>query len=224
MASAPLSMLITGSLATGTFNEMETPPNNMHLGMPFTGRPEKFIGYYKYTDNGGDSCSIYAILSYWDGSARQEIGRAELKSTLTVTSYTKFDLTFNYTTADTPDSISVVFASSAAGDQMVGNVGSTLYIDSIAFVYPTGIGEFTDIPLQVNCFPIPASDAVNFSLNKNISEGHITVFGETGTEIESFSITERNFALPVNKLSAGKYFYQIAEKNKVVHSGYFMVF
>lgn len=219
-----ISMLVTGSLATGTFNETETPPNNMHLGMPFTGRPQSFTGYYKYIDNNGDSCDIYAILSKWNGSARQEVGRAGMRSTQTVSTYTKFDLTFNYTSADTPDSISVVFASSAAGDQMLGTDGSTLCIDSVAFIYPTGITELTNLPLRVNCYPVPAKESLNFELDHEIKEGSILIFGEAGNSIESISIKEKTFTISLNGFSPGKYFYQITEENNILNSGYFMVY
>jgi hypothetical protein len=219
-----ISMLVTGSLATGTFNETETPPNNMHLGMPFTGRPEKFTGYYKYINNNGDSCDIYAILSKWDGTTRQEVGRAAMRSTLEVSAYTKFELTFNYTSADVPDSISVVFASSAAGDQMLGTDGSTLYIDSVAFLYPVSINEFANYSVQVNCFPLPADDRVNFEMSRNISNGNIIVFDERGSKIKSLEVTEKAFTFPVNDLLPGKYFYQITEENELVQSGYFVVY
>jgi hypothetical protein len=223
MASAPLSMLITGTLATGTFDEMATPPNNLNQGMPFTGRPQQFTGYYKYIDNAGDSCEIYAILSKWNGSARQEVGRAYMRSTLTVTSYTKFDLPFSYTSADTPDSISVVFASSAGGDQMVGTVGSTLYIDSIAFIYPSGINDLSVPSINIHCFPVPSNDYVTFKLDRTIYNGSIKIFNELGSEIIIIGNVEKELVLPVNNLSKGKYFYQITEENKILTSGSFMV-
>lgn len=223
MASPPVSMLITGSLATGTFNELETPPNNMHLGMPFTGRPERFVGFYKYENNNGDSCDIYAILSYWDGSARQEIARAALRSTQTVTVYTKFNLPFNYTLPNTPDSISVVFASSAGGAQMVGNVGSTLYIDSTGFVYPSGIHEVSPDPLLVNCYPVPASNTLYFLLNKIVDDGMLLIFNEAGSTVKSLAVNSNNMVISLNNFASGKYYYQFTEKNKIIHSGNFVV-
>lgn len=218
-----IGMLITGSLATGTFDETETPPNNMHLGMPFSGRPERFIGYYKYMNNNGDSCAIYATLSKWDGVARQEIGKAELTSTLTVNAYTKFDLEFIYSSADTPDSISVVFASSAAGDLMQGNDGSTLYIDSVAFSYPAGINELSNQTLHVSCYPVPASNQICFELERNINNGVINIFNESGSKQRSLLITKKTMSLPVDELAPGKYLYQIIEKNDIIHTGSFIV-
>jgi hypothetical protein len=223
MAAAPISMLITGSLATGTFDEMATPPDNMKLGQPFTGRPLRFTGYFKYIDNNGDSCDIYAILSKWDGIARQTIAKANYRSTATVTVYTKFDLPFAYYSADTPDSISVVFASSAAGDQMLGNVGSTLFIDSIAFDYTSSIIEMPESSIQVQCFPVPAKNVLNFELERNLNNGSLLIFNELGSEIQTLRNINKELSVPLNNYSKGKYYFEIIENNSILFSGNFLV-
>jgi hypothetical protein len=223
MASPPISMLITGTLATGEFNELATPPANLKLGKPFTGRPLRFTGYFKYLNNNGDSCDIYATLSKWDGSARQTVGKANYRSSVTVSDYTKFDLPFVYYSADTPDSISVVFASSAAGDQMLGYVGSTLYIDSIGFAYPVNITETAVAFLQVQCFPVPAETELNFILERNLTNGNIKIFNELGGEVQMLNCIKKEFSIPLNNYTKGKYFYQIIENRMVIYSGNFLI-
>jgi len=224
LAPLPINpLLVTGTLATGTFNYLATPPANLKMGTPFTGRPVRFTGYYKYIDNAGDSCDIYAILSKWDGSAHQTVGDARLRSTLTVTQYTKFDLAFNYYSADTPDSISIVFASSAAGNLMQGNVGSTLYIDNTSLEYTNGFETILDPAIQVNCYPVPATTTVNFSLNKVPGNGILKIYGETGTEVKSVKVVNKETTVSVGGLAAGKYFYKIINNTITLSTGWFIV-
>lgn len=223
MASPPISMLITGTLATGEFNELATPPANLELGKPFTGRPVSFTGYFKYINNNGDSCDIYATLSKWNGSARQTVGKANYRSSATVNDYTKFDLPFVYYLPDTPDSISVVFASSAAGDQMQGNVGSSLFIDSIAFNYSTEVNEHYTPSFEVRCYPVPSATSVKFDIEGNMNQGSIKIFNTMGGEVMSIPDIHNAFSIPVKDFSKGIYFYQISDKNLLYTSGYFMV-
>jgi hypothetical protein len=219
-----VGMILSGTLATGIFNSNATPPANLVLGKPFTGRPLHFTGYYKYIHNAGDSCDIYATLSKWNGSAHVIVGKAMRQhSPDSVTTYTKFDLPFVYYTNDTPDSISVVFASSSAGASMKGHVGSTLYIDNINLEYTSGINEILNPSMKVQCYPIPAKTAVHFILERNVINGHIKIFNELGSEIKMINGINKEFSIPVNNLSKGKYYYQIIEGNSILNSGYFLV-
>lgn len=222
MASAPLSMLITGTLASGEFDEMALPPANLKLGKPFNGRPVNFVGYFKYINNNGDSCDIYATLSKWDGIVRQTVGKANYRSSTTVSSYTKFVLPFVYNSADIPDSISVVFASSAAGDQMQGYVGSTLYIDSIGFDYSLDMEENYNTAIHVQCFPVPAETNVHFVIDGYLKNPDLKIFNLLGEEIAEIKDIENDFSFPINELSEGIYFYQITDRNQTVTSGYFI--
>ena len=220
-----VGMTLTGSLATGVFDENLTPPANMKLGQPFTGRPIRFTGYYKYINNAGDSCAIYATLSKWNGSAREVVGKANLQNTSnTVSTYTKFDLPFVYNSSDIPDTISMVFASSAGGAQMLGNDGSTLFVDNINLEYTSGINELPNSSIKVQCYPVPAMAVVNFVLDRNIINGSVKTFNELGSQIKTINVINNNeFSIPVNNLPRGKYYYQISDKNINLYSGYFLV-
>jgi hypothetical protein len=221
-----VGMILSGTLATGYFNSSLTPPANLQLGKPFTGRPTSFTGWYKYVDNAGDSCAIYAILSKWNGSSREKVGEAKLsnaKDTVTVSIYTQFNLPFTYYSTDTPDTISVVFASSAGGGSMVGHVGSTLYIDNINLVYPSGINKLLSPSMKVLCYPVPSNSAITFVLERNIYNGSIKIFNELGSEVKSMNVASREFSIPLDDLSKGKYFYQIVEKNSILNTGNFLV-
>ncbi len=215
-------MLVTGTLCTGVFNSTATPPNNMKFGMPFTGKPSRFTGYYKYLDNNGDSCDIYATLTKWSGGQRIVVGKASLRSSETVSNYTKFDLSFSYTSSLIPDSISVVFASSAGGAQMVGHVGSTLYIDHVTLEYENGLTQFIEPSLKVNCFPVPTENNLFFKTERDV-HGLLNIYNEIGKLISSSPISGSNFSLNVVTYKSGVYYYQIIEKNILLSTGTFSV-
>ena len=206
----------SGNLFTGVF-----VPNGFNSkalrGIPFTDKPESFKGYYKYSpanyNNGSatvpDTCSIYAILSYWNGSQRIEIARAEMHSSNPVTSYTLFDLDFNYVSSNTPDTIAIVFASSKYGDLFKGGIGSTLLVDDVELVYPVGYAE-------ENSFDHAWNDGLfwNFNFRTNINR-NIQVFDATGRLIVSVSSSEKMFSISAQDFPNGLYIYQISEGNKM---------
>jgi hypothetical protein len=132
-------------------------------------------------------------------------------------------LPFTYYLPDTPDTISVVFASSAGGGSMVGHVGSTLYIDNINLSYTSGINEPPNLSLKVQCYPVPSNSIVNFILERTIINGSIRIFNVLGNEIKSLAITKKEFTIPVEDLSKGKYYYQVVEKSSTLKTGYFLV-
>jgi len=131
--------LLTGTLATGVFSvNLGNPVKSLTRGVPYYSKPYAFRGYYKYYPVNGDSCQVYAQLSYWDNDNKKRVlvGEASLKDiTLEVPDYTLFNIPFDYYNEMGPDSLSVVFASSAGGDLFVGGVGSSLYIDDISMVF-----------------------------------------------------------------------------------------
>jgi len=132
-------LIIPGILLSGIFDF--NAPNMIIEGKPFTEKPLKIKGYYKYTSVNGDSAAIYANITKYNlqTSRRDTIADARLAVLNTVQEYTMFDLDFDYfITGQTPDSISIVFASSADGGNFNGAIGSTLYIDDVSLVLQNG--------------------------------------------------------------------------------------
>lgn len=218
-----VGILLSGTLATGYFYTSGLS-GGIILGKPFTGRPVRFTGYYKYVHNQGDSCAIYANLTKRLGSSRELVGRAKLLNvTDSITTYTKFNLFFDYFSADTPDSISVVFASSAGGATYVGHVGSTLYIDNIDLSYDNGINEYWQNSLKVQCYPVPAKNSVNFKLEKEVKDGIIEIYTAAGNYLMSVNVTGKEIAVPIDGLAGGKYFYKLISKSLTLNTGQFIL-
>ena len=130
--------LITGSLSTGVFNvDLNNPLESMISGVPYKSRPTKFQGYFKYAPVEGDSCEIRTTLSRWNPSLhkRDKIGEAVMRSIDVFDEYTFFDLEIVYFMNEEPDTIDVVFAASAGGENFKGGIGSTLYIDDFTLLF-----------------------------------------------------------------------------------------
>jgi len=186
-------------------------------GIPFTDKPKSIKGYYKYTpanyDNGSatvpDTCAIYAILSYWDGAQRVEIARAEMYTSNTVSTYTLFELDFNYVSAQTPDTIAIVFASSKYGDLFEGGIGSTLLIDDVELVYPVGYAEENSFDQAWT-----EENAWNFRFRTS-AERNIQIFDASGRIILSTSTSDEMFTASNQSLTRGVYIYQITEGQKM---------
>lgn len=152
------SLLIPGLLVTGKFI---TEAPFVLQGQPFTAKPLRFKGYCKYFPVNNDSAAIYAMLSCFNPleNKRDTLAEARLALHGTITEWTLFSVDFLYfDNQSEPDSLDVVFSSSAAGESFQGQVGSTLFLDDVSLDYTSGLVEplFPEYTLTV--FPVPAND------------------------------------------------------------------
>lgn len=130
--------LLTGSLSTGVFNvDLNDHLNSMISGVPYKSRPTRFQGYYKYMGVGGDSCEIRTTLSRWNTLEQKKdiVGEAVFRTTDLVEDYTYFDMEIVYFMNENPDTIDMVFAASAGGENFQGGIGSTLYADNFTLIF-----------------------------------------------------------------------------------------
>lgn len=139
--------IAAGSCFTGTFElNLADPVKSARRGIPYTRRPEVFEGMFRYTSIDGDSATMYATLSRWDATQQRRVvvGEARRIQYTTITEWTRFSIPFTYASAEQPDTIAVVFASSAGGDNFDGSVGSTLWIDAVRVALPTSVVDGHD--------------------------------------------------------------------------------
>lgn len=131
---------VPGLMTLANFNvNTSTMEFSLTGGTPFTGRPEKFTGYYKYSPQGGDTCAIGAIFyKHNPGGWQDTIGIAFFLESNTVSSWTKFEAYVDWFTSEDPDTMNIL-ASTAMG--LETTAGSTLYIDDLEFDYSTGVTQ-----------------------------------------------------------------------------------
>lgn len=155
------------------------------FGRPFTSRPKAIKGYMKYAPVNGDSASIFVEVYKYNEAAgiRQIVGRVEKKFYDAVGDWTAFDLPLSYNNDMTPDSISVLFVSSAGYDfedlfNCKGQIGSTLWVDDVEFVYDNVANETNPVLASSALYPNPSSNGV-FNLNVKAACG-MEVFSVSG--------------------------------------------
>jgi hypothetical protein len=120
------------------------------LGMPFTDRPAGFNGFYKYLPVKQDSATLYARLTRWTGSSQVVVGEAVVTEYDAVPNWTAFSIPFVYYSQATPDSLRIVLASSAGGENFRGEVGSVLFVDAVELNYsPMSVSDNAPNSTQV---------------------------------------------------------------------------
>lgn len=131
--------MVTGTVATGIFEpDLQNQLESLKQGVPFSGKPTAFKGYFKYLPKENDSCDVYAELTRWNPVSleRDTIAEAVLiENDVAVESWTEFYLPFTYFSAEEPDTLTIIFASSAEGDSFIGAEGIAIYVDDISLVY-----------------------------------------------------------------------------------------
>ena len=140
--------LLTGSLSTGLFEvNLQNFLKSMIIGVPYKSRPTRFQGYYKYfpgwdePTQGLDSCEIRTSLTRWNFNTgeRETVGEAVMRQQDTIVGpngeYVFFDLEIKYFLEGDPDTIDMVFAASAGGEDFRGVVGSTIFVDDFTLIF-----------------------------------------------------------------------------------------
>ena len=154
---------------TDGFPSVSDPRSNITLGTPFSARPLSFSFSYTYQPgpnnqdgNGdplsyGDQCDIYLFLENREGSEVKRVGTAWFRSGMTVSEWTKENVSIKYGPLDASDPwfdyaqpaqgevwgdgtetvthITILATSSFEGDFFKGAIGSTLELDDIELVY-----------------------------------------------------------------------------------------
>lgn len=134
------ALFIPGMLGTTT---LDIPNSTIHIGRPFTYKPSRLQGYYKFQPAGGDSASVVILLSKHNSSLlqRDTIGYGKQVFYNATDQYSLFDIVVEYRDSVTaPDSISIIIVSSDGYslDDLYGcqgQLGSALWVDNLDLVY-----------------------------------------------------------------------------------------
>jgi hypothetical protein len=167
--------------------------------MPFVGRPDSLVGWYRYTSVSSDFASIGVLLhvgkgaipesgTYQGNTTPNVVARAEfLSPTSSVANWTRFSVPFVYVDGRTPQYFLCVMTSSGGA----GAVGSKLWLDDIDVVYnPTiATGSVNAGPHYVNA---------TTGANVNVPFTLTGVYGGNNMVTAYLSDASGSFAAPVN--------------------------
>lgn len=181
-----------GMATTGTIN---TNTQAVEGGFVYTQRPHALTGWYKANPQSGDNGSIEIKLWKRVGGVEEEIGTATFSIFNQVSTYTRFVLPINYTSANTPDSARIILFSSN-GANAVQN--SELIVDDLAFAFCTGFG------VSVNTTDISSVGATDGTATANVTGG-LAPYGYTWNSGQNTA--------SLNNLSSGIYSVIVTDDN-----------
>jgi hypothetical protein len=219
-----LNIFVPGMLATAT---LDIPNATVHLGRPYSYKPKKFIGYVKYEPVNDDSAQVFILLSKFNTGLKQRdtIAYAERFFKTTNSAYIMFELMLSYKdTITNPDSITILFVSSAGYDfsnlqQCKGQVNSTLYVDNLSILLPSGIKDPLLNQNKINVFPNPAKDLVHFTTSQPIKEGKILIYNSEGQIAATEEINSSQTEINTSGFTGGIYYYKVISGLKIISKG-----
>jgi len=188
--SAKVETMSTIDISTG----QETPfPGIMFIGSvnfpqsfvratPFTAKPDSLVGWVKCTSINGNNSGIILQLTKWDATSMSQdtIGFGGYITTSSSSTFYRFSVPIEYSSENTPDSLSVIVISSLGA----GQIGSAIWVDDLSLIYNTSsIGELNGTSFDV--YPNPVNDELSIS-SKTVDK--MEVYSATGILIDHIVI------------------------------------
>lgn len=196
-------------------------PPSLKLGIPYSGRPEKLDFWAKYIPVGGDKGGVTVILTKSNGTTTDTIANGDIILDSTVLSYTLYQINLNYYSAEMPDTVIIGFTSSYKDE--IARVGSSLYLDDVAFAGWVGIDEQSINMDKINIYPNPAKDAVTIYAPVEDAD-NIEVLDVSGKLMGIYKIQNYQANINLALFAEGIYFYDIRnKKNNSLIEGKFNV-
>ncbi|MDP4198270.1 MAG: PCMD domain-containing protein [Bacteroidota bacterium] len=189
------------------------------LGVPYTGRPGSFTGYYKFSPIAGsnDTLSFIAMFTKYDATlGKNIIGYGRIATAAAAGTYTQFTVPIQWLTSDAPDTVaaSIETTESANG---IGTSGTTFEVDDVSFGGSSDVAESTAPSLSLSASvpnPVFSSSKIKYSL-ANDGPATLTLYDETGRQIavlaSGFQTAGNHMAIfDGSSLPAGTYYYRLA--------------
>ena len=198
---------LPGIAYTGAQSMTPPTPGSNVGGFAITSVPDSLTGYFKFRSPGNDTLLITASLYKWDAAAgsRHITGTATFTSSITDTAYSRFSVPLVDTSASLPDSAIIIIA--AANPQGKGHLGTSLWVDDLAFTMTTTtLAQVVNITSQPILYPNPFTHQINLETHGTPIK-HITLFNMAGQTVRSTTATTINTSL----LQAGSYFVEMED-------------
>ncbi len=183
------------------------------MGAPYTYSPNKFVFWYKYIPKGTDTAIALVTLTRWNTTTnkRDTIGLGASPIPDSTSIYTKREVAINYFDNKMPDTLIILFTSSAVS---ANQTGSKLIIDDMDLVGGNiGIAAQTENELEI--YPNPAKNVVNIGLGKFIENVHISVCDMQGKNVYSRTYSGGNLSIQTNAFVPGVYVVKAVCENTI---------
>jgi hypothetical protein len=151
------------------------------------------------------------------------VGSVQIATNQVVPVWSPQVIAISYDTQDTPDTLSMTFASGSAffgGPADV--VGDSLFVDAVAVSEPSGTNAIIDAKLtNLNVYPTLATEMVTFDMEKS-GIVIVDVYDALGKVVASEVVKSNQLKLNVASYQSGLYLYQVRDfRNNVIGSGKF---
>jgi hypothetical protein len=188
---------VPGLLFTGT---LDLATSSVKGGFPYTQRPARLNGYYKYTAGTGDSCAVFGFLTRTRPTGARDTIAVFFWQGGSASAYTGFSIPLSYLSSETPDTGLIVI--SASKDPANPAPNSTLWIDALSFEGSSDTEEATPL-IPVFATPNPARDVLRIGL---AHEGPVRVWlvESTGRQVVT-RLSWPGEEVPVGALPPGAY-------------------
>lgn len=178
-----------------------------NAGVPTQNRKVLSVsGKFKYTPVASDTMVILATCTKWNSSTqtRDTVALNYFMYKFSTSSYQSFQIPL--TCSDTPDSMNIVFFSSAGYQPQKG---TKLLIDEVKATVESGAGlESIDL-LSPVIYPNPVSDVLNL---KNINNEPWVIYDVTGKCVQQGIFIEQQASIDIRNLPSGIYYLKINEE------------
>jgi len=218
----PGKNLDTAGLLSVGKTQLTTP--YIKTGYSYAQRPTVLSFASKYTPMTGDSAFVFAILTKWNVNKRDTLAAGRYSTGANTTSYSTNSLTMAYNplfTGVIPDSMGI-FISSSVYAHDGAKIGSTFYIDALAWSAFVGINDKGVIDHSVSVFPNPSNDQINF--NSTVNANTVEIMDIAGRLVGSYKMMDNKAAVQTTSFVAGSYLYNVLNDNKeVINRGKFEI-
>lgn len=209
----------TGFLVIGTINL-----SGIKYGYAYASRPAVLSFQSKYTPMPGDSAFVLVYLTKWNGNSRDTIASGKYATGVSTTSYSITNLTLTYKTAFAsvvPDSERVLISSSIYS-HAGAKIGSTFYVDDLAWSGYNSTNDINGLINSVSVYPNPATNNISFTSSINATIIEITDI--TGRMVDSYSMANNKVNIQTTDFAPGIYIYSILnQKKEVINRGKFEI-
>lgn len=213
--------LIPGAATLGDITlDLFTQTAEITGGIPYSERPARLKGYFKYAPAATDTFAVLAIFYKYNTSSNvtDTVGVGVFRSGSTISDWTEFSAIINWYSDATPDSTNVLMLSSDYSQST--NAGSVLQVDNLTYDFSTGETEIPAINQEISVYPNPANDYITFHRNYEASTSNkLELYDLTGKMMLQTTMDCAIQRVNVSALPEGLYFYKLKTNQTVLHSG-----
>ncbi len=211
----------TGFLVVGTIN---ISPPGIKYGCSYASRPAVLSFQSKYSPTAGDSAFVLVYMTKWTGSSRDTVATGKYVTGLSTTAYSLTNLTLTYNpiyASVLPDS-EQIFISSSIYSHAGAKIGSTLYIDDLAWSGYNSTNDIKGFENNVTVYPNPAGSNINITCSAEA--GMVELTDITGRLVGSYLMIDNKANIQTAAFAPGMYIFNVLDKSKkVINRGRFEI-